>query len=88
MYRLGLEGFLGLKKRGDRLEVDPRIPRDWPGFRLTYRFGPSTYEFQVQNPGHVNQGVLHVSINGRALPDKVIPLLQDVGIYAVLIVMG
>ena len=88
MYRLGLEGFLGLKKRGDRLEVDPRIPRDWPGFRFTYRFGPATYEFQVQNPGHVHQGVQQVSLNGRTLPDKVIPLSQDGGIYTVLIVMG
>jgi cyclic beta-1,2-glucan synthetase len=88
MYRLGLEGFLGLKKRGDRLEVDPRIPRDWPGFRVTYRFGPATYEFQVQNPGHVNQGVQQVSLNGRALPDKVVPLSQDGGTYTVLIVMG
>jgi cyclic beta-1,2-glucan synthetase len=88
MYRLGLEGFLGLKKRGDRLEVDPRIPRNWPGFRITYRFGPATYEFQVENPGHVNQGVQQVSLNGRALPDKVIPLSQDGGIYTVLIVMG
>ena len=88
MYRLGLEGFLGLKKRGDRLEMDPRIPRDWPGFRITYRFGTATYEFQVQNPGHVNQGVQQVSLNGQTLPDKMIPLSQDGGIYTVLIVMG
>jgi cyclic beta-1,2-glucan synthetase len=88
MYRLGLEGFLGLKKRGDRLEMDPRIPQDWPGFLVTYRFGPSTYEFQVQNPNHVHQGVQQVSLNGQALPDKVIPLSQDGGKNSVLIVMG
>jgi len=88
MYRLGLEGFLGLKKRGDWLEVDPRIPQNWPGFRITYRFGPATYEFQVENPDHVNQGVQQVSLNGKALPDKVIPLLQGGGNYTVLIVMG
>jgi cyclic beta-1,2-glucan synthetase len=88
MYRLGLEGFLGLKKRGDRLEVDPRIPRNWPGFRITYRFGPTIYEFQIQNPDHIHQGVQQVSLNGRTLTDKVIPLLQDGGINTVLIVMG
>ena len=88
MYRLGLEGFLGLKKRGDRLEIDPRIPRDWPGFRITYRFGPTTYEFQVENPSHVHQGVKQVSLNGQALPDKSILLSQDGGKYSVLIVMG
>jgi cellobiose phosphorylase len=88
MYRLGLEGFLGLKKRGDRLEVDPRIPQDWPGFHVTYRFGAATYEFQVQNPGHVHQGVQQVALNGRTIPDKVISLSQDGGNYTVLIVMG
>ena len=55
---------------------------------MTYRFGLATYEFQVQNPGQVNQGVQQVFLNGRALPDKVIPLSQDGGIYTVLIVMG
>ena len=88
MYRLGLEGFLGLKKSGDRLEVNPRIPKDWPGFRFNYRFGAATYEFQVENPEHVNQGVQQVSLNGQALPDKVIPLSPDAGSHTVLIVMG
>jgi len=88
MYRLGLEGILGLKKRGDRIEVNPRIPANWPGFRITYRFGQATYEFQVENPGHVNQGVQQVSLNGKALPDKVIHLSPDSGNYTVLIVMG
>jgi cyclic beta-1,2-glucan synthetase len=88
MYRLGLEGFLGLKKRGTRLELDPHIPRDWPGFQFTYRFGSVTYEFLVQNPSHVNQGVQQISLNGRTLPDKVIPLSQDGCKHTVLVVMG
>ncbi len=88
MYRLGIEGILGLKKQGDQLVVNPRIPQSWPGFRMTYRFGQATYEFLVQNPGHVNQGVQQVSINGRVLPDKMITLSQDGGIYTVRIVMG
>jgi cyclic beta-1,2-glucan synthetase len=88
MYRLGLEGFLGLKKRGDRLEIDPQIPQEWPGFHITYRFGPTTYEIQVENPGHVHQGVKQVSLNGQVLPDKSIPLSQDGGKYSVLVVLG
>ncbi len=88
MYRLGLEGFLGLKKRGEVLEVDPHIPADWAGYRVTYRYGVSTYEIQVQNPDHVNQGVEQISLNGQNLPDKVIPLSQDGGTHSVLIIMG
>lgn len=88
MYHLGLEGFLGLKKRGNRLEVNPHIPRGWPGFSFTYRFGPATYEFQVQNPDHVLQGVKQVLLNGRTIPDKVIDISQDGGKHTVLVVMG
>jgi cyclic beta-1,2-glucan synthetase len=88
MYRLGVEGFLGLKKRGDRLELNPHIPRDWPGFRVTYRFGPATYDFQVQNPDHVEWGVRQVSLDGQILSDKLIHLSQDGSAHTVLIVMG
>ena len=88
MYRLGLDGILGLKRRGDQLEVTPRIPKEWSGFSLTCRFGSALYEFQVQNPDHVHQGVRQVSIDGRDLPDKIIPLSPDDGTYSVLIIMG
>ena len=77
-----------MKKRGDQLEVDPHIPRNWPDFRITYRFGPSTYEFQIRNPERVPQGVRQISLNGQTLPAKVIPLSQEGGSYTVLIVMG
>jgi cyclic beta-1,2-glucan synthetase len=88
MYRLGLEELLGLKKRGNALEVYPRIPRNWPGYLITYRFGQATYEFQVENPSHVQQGVQQVSLNGQAIQDKLIPLLEDAGTYKVVVVMG
>ena len=32
MYRLGIEGLLGLKRLGNRLQIDPCIPDDWPGY--------------------------------------------------------
>jgi len=50
--------------------------------------GLATYEFQVENPVHVNQGVQQVSLNGQVLSDKVIPLSPNNGSYPVLIVLG
>ncbi len=38
IYRVWLEEVLGFKRRGDRLTIKPVIPKDWPGFRLRYRF--------------------------------------------------
>ena len=41
MYRVGLEGILGLKKRGDMLYVEPRAPAAWKEYSIEYRHGGS-----------------------------------------------
>jgi cyclic beta-1,2-glucan synthetase len=88
MYRLALECFLGLKKKGDQLEIDPHIPGSWPGLRFTYRFGSATYEFEIQNPDHVQHGVKEVFFNEETLPNKVIPLSQNSNKYSIRVVLG
>jgi len=78
MYRLGLEAILGLHRVGaDVLRVDPCIPESWPGFKLTYRYGGTTYEIAVENPDGVNRGVKQVELNGDVLPGHEIPLVDD-----------
>ena len=51
MYRLGLEGILGLRRAGAALIIEPHIPTDWPGYEVTYRYGQATYAICVQNNG-------------------------------------
>src|SRR5207247_8906043 len=50
MYRAGLESILGFRRRGARLEVDPCIPRAWPGFTIAFRSHPARYEVLGGNP--------------------------------------
>ena len=42
-YKTGIENILGLRKEGDTLTFDPRVPTDWPTFTIRYRHGGSTY---------------------------------------------
>ena len=42
-YKTGIENILGLHKEGDKLTIDPHIPSEWPGFKIRYRYGNSTY---------------------------------------------
>jgi cyclic beta-1,2-glucan synthetase len=67
MYRAGTEGILGIKVRGQVLEVDPCIPRTWAGFEFTYRYGSSRYSIAVKNPRGVNRGIAHAVLDGRDL---------------------
>lgn len=74
MYRAWTEEILGIKLRGDVLEIDPVIPQWWEGFSLRYRKGKAIYWIEVINPDGVSQGVVSVQIDGRTLPDNRIPL--------------
>ncbi|MHA6483498.1 GH36-type glycosyl hydrolase domain-containing protein [Paenibacillus sp. strain BS8-2] len=46
MYQSGIEWILGLRKRGNRLYLDPCVPPDWPGFKVSYRFGETRYQLE------------------------------------------
>lgn len=86
MYRLGVEAILGLRREGDKLVVDPCIPKAWSGFALTYRFGKATYHIQVQNPDGVSKGVKQVMLDGVVV-DGVL-LVDEQGEHQVTVLMG
>ncbi len=69
MYQSGIEWILGLKRRGDRLYVNPCIPDEWPGFKATYRFGRTVYSLSFHRDG--TESIL------MAGPDSFISLADD-----------
>jgi cyclic beta-1,2-glucan synthetase len=79
MYRAGLEWLLGCRVRGGSLYIDPCIPKHWPGFQVSLRFGATRYEVAVENPGGVNRGLASLQLDGEALPpgEGRIPLVDD-----------
>ena len=90
MYRLGIEAILGITKVGNSLTINPCIPHDWPGFKVDYRFGSSRYKISVENPSGINQGTLngHISLDGKILLDRLIPLVDDGQQHEVHVLMG
>lgn len=64
MYRVGLEHILGFKKEGDKLRIDPCIPKGWKEFKVVYRFKSAKYNIHVTNPNGVNQNVKQVIVDG------------------------
>ena len=88
MYRLGIEVILGLTRHGDILEIDPCIPGDWSGFRVTYRFGRTPYLVRVENPQGVPRGVRQVLLDGNPLTGQRIPLIDDGNQHEARVLMG
>lgn len=88
MYRLGVEKILGLRRRGQVLQVDPCIPRHWPGFEVVYRFGRAQYRIQVENPQGLNRGIGQAFLDGAPLPAAEVPLVDDGKEHLVRFVLG
>ncbi|MFA7252834.1 MAG: glucoamylase family protein [Candidatus Paceibacterota bacterium] len=49
MYRTILENILGFKVTGDKLEIKPCIPKDWPVFEAVYLYKTTKYIITVFN---------------------------------------
>ena len=87
-YRVWLEEILGFRRRGDTLTIDPVIPKDWPGFRLRYRFQNTTYRISVENPERCSRGVTVVELDGVVVANKIVMLRNDELPHEVRIVLG
>ncbi len=88
MYRLGLEGILGLKRRRGSIEIDPRIPPSWPGFEIYYNYGRTLYRIQVDNANGVSQGLQQIFLDDEPISGRTIPLTDDGNEHNVRVVMG
>ncbi len=86
LYRLAVEGLLGVRRRGDRLVVAPRLPASWPGFELRYRYGESVYRVEV----HADEaaGLTTVALDGRELEGAEVPLVDDGRVHEVTVTLA
>lgn len=50
-YKTGVENILGIRKEGDCLVVEPRVPSEWDSFTVRYRHGSSPYVIVCQRNG-------------------------------------
>jgi cyclic beta-1,2-glucan synthetase len=89
LYRAGMEWILGFRVRGMMLFIDPCIPRDWPGYSISFRYHSATYQIKVDNPSGVTRGVALMELDGKLLSGSVgVRLANDGAVHRVHIVLG
>lgn len=49
MYQAGIEWILGIRRLGNKLVIDPKIPHEWHGFSVSYRYENTLYLIKVRN---------------------------------------
>ena len=87
MYRVGLEGLLGLTLNRGALHIDPCIPRRWPRYDAVLKTPQAEFHITVENPDSVMRGVRAVELDGVAI-DGDIAIATMAGVHRVRVVMG
>ena len=88
MYKAGIENILGFNKQGDKLILDPSIPKEWTNYSIEYKHMQTIYEIKVNNPNGISKGVGHVYVDGELQADNIITLMNDRLPHHVEVLMG
>ncbi len=81
--------ILGVQPTLTGLEVNPCVPKNFGDFTITRKFRDVTYHIQVENPDHVEKGVLEIVVDGTSYPNTtVIPYDNSKKDVAVTVKMG
>ena len=87
MYRVGIEGLLGLTLNRGALHIDPCIPRHWPRYEAVLRTLQADIQIVVENPEAVTHGVRVMELDGEPV-QRDIPFAEAVGAHVVRVVLG
>ncbi len=88
LHRMATHWILGIRPQEDGLLVDPSIPSNWTGYKVTRKFRNAIYEIDVKNPGNVSRGVRSVTVDGETLEGRIVPVFNDGQAHTVEIIMG
>lgn len=79
--------ILGIRPEFDGLCIDPCIPDDMDGFKVTRRFRNATYNITVDNTAHSQKGVKQLIVNGRKINGNIIVYDESIKEYEVTAIM-
>jgi cellobiose phosphorylase len=79
--------ILGIKPEYNGLKIDPSIPKEWDGFKLTRVFRGAKYNITVNNPNRVCKGVVKMLVDGAEKHSNIVHPF-DGGTHEVEITLG
>jgi cellobiose phosphorylase len=80
--------IFGIRTDYDGLLIDPCIPANWKGFKVSRVFRGETFEIEVRNPRGVMKGVRRMVMDGAEIPDQLLRPKGDGQKHHVLVEMG
>ena len=80
--------ILGIQPTLKGLKIDPCIPDTVSGYTVQRTFRNVRYHIRIENPAHVQKGVVSVTVNGKLLEGNIIPPVTGKSEAYVVVQMG
>ena len=80
--------ILGIQPTLQGLRIDPCIPDTVSGYTVHRTFRNVRYHIRIENPSHVQKGVVSVTVNGKLLEGNIIPPVTGKSEAYVVVQMG
>jgi cyclic beta-1,2-glucan synthetase len=77
MYRLLVETLLGVNREGDYLRLEPRMPKQWPSYKIHYRYRQTVYHITITRVAADSAEANLLIIDGETKSGLIIPLIDD-----------
>ncbi|MFZ4597388.1 MAG: GH36-type glycosyl hydrolase domain-containing protein [Terrimicrobiaceae bacterium] len=78
MYRLLVETLIGVERKGDTLNIAPRLPASWPSIKIHYRYHQTQYHIEILRTPDRETSRNCILLDGQEMPgDGAIPLIDD-----------
>lgn len=79
--------ILGIQPDFDGLRIEPCIPKNWKGYKVTRKFRGATYHISVMNDNKVSKGVKKIVLDGEEISGNLLPLPSDKKEYKVEVIL-
>jgi len=77
MWRLGVEGILGLRWRGGELLIDPCLPKAWRNVRVEIKGPMGTLAVVIEDPEQLGHGYVEMTVDGASIEGPAVTFPTD-----------
>ncbi|NOT76035.1 MAG: cyclic beta 1-2 glucan synthetase [Cyclobacteriaceae bacterium] len=74
MYQLVMESFLGLRREGSKLFINPCVPESWKSFDVEYRYMNTLYKIEIILSSEKD---ISIKVDGTTQKENAIQLVDD-----------
>jgi cellobiose phosphorylase len=68
--------ILGIQPYYEGLVINPCIPKNWDGFKITRKYRGTTFNIEIKNPNHLSKGIREIRVDGSLIQGNKIPVQQ------------